>query len=144
MTWNRNMNRQKKFFEEYSEGQVFYSPMLNGQFQEFSVKVIEEKSKDTYTKFSTNFFSSSLPWRKEIFGKQDFCTSDSSGRRLYVWRINFVNGVLWILSGGNGRGTSYEWYSEDNKYEKLYEEILEFLLEKYELTDELRDLQASI
>lgn len=129
------MKKEKKFFEEHSEGQVFYSPILNGQFQKFYTTVIEEASKDTYMKFSTNFFSSSLPWRKELFGKQDFCTSDSSNRRLYVWRINFVNGVLWILSGGNGRGTSYEWYSEDNKYEELYKELIEYLLNIYDLKE---------
>lgn len=134
------MNKEKKFFEEHSEGQFFYSPILNGRFQDFSSKVIELKDIEIYKKFSTNFFSSSIPWRKENFGKQDFCTSDSSGRRLYVWRINLENGVLWILSGGNGRGTSYEWYSDSNTYQELYEEILKFLLDKYDLINDLSHL----
>ena len=134
------MNPEKRFFEENSVGQVFYSYSHGGKFQMFTVKIIENKSKETYSKFSDCFYSSSIPWRKNLFGKQDFCTSDSQNRRLYVWRVNLNHGVLWILSGGNGRGTSYEWYSETNNYDELHEEIIEYLLSKYGLKDELSDL----
>lgn len=127
------MNKEKKFFEENSEGQIFYSEGYSGVLQNLAVKVIENESMDTYCDYSTSLFGSNIPWKKEKLGKQDFCTSDSSNRRLYGWKINLDHGVLWILSGGNGRGTSYEWYSEKDQYDELFEDSVTFLFDLYNL-----------
>jgi len=124
------MNKEKKFFEEHSEGQPLYSMSHGGQFQALSSNLIEHDMK-TYIKLSSSFFSSDINGRKEMLGKQDFCTSDSCGRRLYVWKVQLNSGILWIVSGGNGRGTSYEWYSEEDKYDDLYREILDYLFNLY-------------
>lgn len=85
-----------------------------------------------YSDFSTKFFSADIKWRKELLGKQDFCTSDSANRRLYVWKRELQNSTIWIISGGNGRGTSYEWYSDKPLDDVLYE-ILEYLFDLYQL-----------
>lgn len=129
------MNTEKKFFEKNSAGQPFYSFSHGQKFSKLSLDMID-KGINTYKDFSTSFFSSNIPWRKEVFGKQVFCTSDSANRRLYVWRVDLNNGVLWIITGDNGRGTSYEWYSENNHYDELYDEIIEYLLKVYNLDGE--------
>jgi hypothetical protein len=41
------------------------------------------------------------------YGKQDFCTTDSSNRRLYCWQVPLSYSSVWILTAP-GRGTSYE------------------------------------
>lgn len=40
--------------------------------------------------------------------------------------------TVWILSGGNERGTSYEWYSE-KELDEVLPEIMEWLFDVYQL-----------
>lgn len=128
------MNIEKKFFEDNSAGQPFYSMSHGGKFQELCTRIVED-SFEKYSAFTTPFFTSDIKWRKELLGKQDFCTIDSARRRLYVWKAVLNHGILWIIAGGNGRGTSYEWYSEDDSYDELFEEIIEYLFNIYGIHD---------
>lgn len=126
------MKADKKFFEEHSVGNPLYSMSHGGLFQVLCSNLIAHDI-ESYERLSTSFFSDDIKGRKETLGKQTFCTSDSCNRRLYVWRIDLEHGILWILSGGNGRGTSYEWYSETDQYDNLYQEIIEYLFNLYEI-----------
>lgn len=122
---------EKEYFEQNSIGQPFYDPIYNDAFVAFSDKYM--KDKDSFIAFSENFYDSNIPNRKTIFGKQTFITSDSSNRRLYVWRIDLSNGILWIISGTRGRGTSYEWFSETNSYNSLFDNIIDYLYDVYNM-----------
>lgn len=45
---------------------------------------------------------------KNIFGKQDFCFTDSESRRIWAWKITLKSGYLWLLTDSNEKGTGYE------------------------------------
>lgn len=124
-------NTEKEFFQKNSVGQIF-----SGEYYSNFLKLhgsIVSKGKDCFIKFSKRFNGGTKSYYADLFGKHAFVTTDSSKRNIYVWKINLKNGTLWILNGANGRGTSYEWHSEQNKYHELYNEVIEFLFNKYEI-----------
>lgn len=120
------MNKEKKFFEENSEGLLIYNPQCYDYiFGNLVMKIME--TKEDYLEWSNIMFGSNINERKDLYGRQSFCTSDSSNRRLYCWKIELNNGIVWILSGGNGRGTTFECYSPNQTYLEIAKEFLEFM-----------------
>lgn len=97
------MNRHKVYFEKNSQGQFLY---MDHTMADWTRQFYE--TRESHSKF-TKLLQENIKEFKRIFGRQNFCTSDSENRRLYVWRLPLKSGDLWLLSGGNGRGTSYEW-----------------------------------
>lgn len=65
----------------------------------------------------------------DLFGKQDFCMIDGSGRRVHVWKRTLKSGNIWILAGNKERGTSYnletkiDWMEAQEFFEDLIEEL---------------------
>lgn len=97
------MNKEKDYFQNNATGTFTFS---TNYIQEVYDKIIND-GLDTYKEYSL-LMSTNIKLLKNILGRQDFCTSDSSGRRLYVWRRQLSGGSYWIITGGNGRGTTYE------------------------------------
>lgn len=127
------MNKEKKYFEEHSKGEFIYQSDKVALITNNLINASQgEPEFKPYSDYSTKFFSSDIKWRKELLGKHDFCTSDSANRRLYVWKRELQNSTIWIISGGNGRGTSYEWYSNKPLDGVIYE-IFEYLFNLYQI-----------
>lgn len=63
-----------------------------------------------------------------LYGKQDFCTEDGSGRRLYVWRKELKSGNIWVLAGNQEKGTTFELEKTVSSHEA--EEFFELLIDK--------------
>lgn len=113
------MNKDKLYFEKHSCGELLHRSSFFREFQQSQYETLEK-----YTKFSELFYSADVEARKQRFGTQTFCTSDSANRRIWVWRLGLPSGIIWILTGKNGRGTSYEYYTTDDKIEQLVKELI--------------------
>ncbi len=121
--------KELEYFEKNSKDSLLYGQGTYAICRKW-LDHYAAKGYETFTTFSKAYFSADVKKRKEIFGKQQFCAMDSRGRRLYVWRKDLTNGTIWILTGGRGRGTSYEYNCDDGKEVALYIEFVYFLLEK--------------
>lgn len=90
---------------------------------------------ETYEK-ATNTLADNRAFFKEKFGRQDFCTSDSANRRLYVWKVDCEGVTLWLLTARE-RGTSYEYVINDDTLTKAEaaNKINEYLEELFDLKD---------
>lgn len=126
-------NKEKLFFEE----NAYYDIAGHENWYKWREKKYKRKLSDVFVKKNRKGFEQihlilkeNIKDFKAIFGKQDFCTSDSSNRRLYVWKQEIENGCIWLITGGNGRGTSYE-VSEHVQWENI-ENYLEELIQKLE------------
>jgi len=97
------MNKEKLFFEQQSIGEFFFS---SNYFVEVYDKIIAD-GKQTFLDFSV-VYDENKKFLIDKLGKQKFCSMDSSCRRLYVWKRQLETGNYWIITGGNGRGSSYE------------------------------------
>lgn len=117
------MSKEKEYFENNSSGTFMYA---TNYMQEVYDTIIND-GLETYNAYSI-LMSTNIKLLKERLGRQDFCTSDSSGRRLYVWRRQLSSGSYWIITGGNGRGTSYEIDESVDVNEVMYD-----IIDVYEL-----------
>lgn len=72
---------------------------------------------------------------KDIFGKQDFCLTDSESRRIWVWKISLPSGYLWISTDSNEKGTGYEG-TEDIHWSEL-EDFFMDLIKKIEQNENI-------
>lgn len=119
------MNKEKTFFEDHSMGEFRYN---SSYFEDIYQKIIVH-SLDAYRRYSI-IHAENVTYLKDKLGKQDFCTSDSANRRLYVWKRSLPSGIYWIITGGNGRGTSYEVDATVN-----LNEVMSDILDVYDITD---------
>lgn len=103
------MNKEKLFFEKKTIGEFFFS---SNYFVEVYDKIIAD-GKQSYLDFSV-VYDENKKFLIDKLGKQHFCSMDSSCRRLYVWKRQLETGNYWIITGGNGRGTTYEVDSDVN------------------------------
>lgn len=96
------MNKEKKYFESTKTIYMNCSP----EWMKWMEKAIESGREDWMK--NSLLLKENVQDFKKLFGKQSFCTQDSSCRRLYVWKKTLPSGYIWLMTAGNGRGTSYE------------------------------------
>ena len=93
---------EKTIFEKSKSINIMNIPEINKWMnpEEFNKEVFEDKNlilKNNKVDFI------------EKFGKQTFCTMDSSRRRLYVWKIEInTETTMWVITAPE-RGTSIEY-----------------------------------
>jgi len=76
----------------------------------------------------------------ETLGKQDFCTSDSVNRRLYVWKREVDGVTYWILTARE-RGTSYEFETTLNNVEENAEKVIDDLIQLFNIETPQKETQ---
>jgi hypothetical protein len=126
------MNPAKKEFESAES----WTLMSTIAFQDWYFGQIK-KGLDTYMQSSSSL-SDNREFFKNKLGKQDFCTSDSANRRLYVWKQDADGVAFWILTACE-RGTTYEFESTPDTVEQNAAKVINKLIEIFEmdLVDEL-------
>lgn len=97
------MNKEKQFFEQSNSSSIQNNDFFRNWLFDYN-NVTREEFDDRHLILKNN-----KKHLLEKIGRQNFCTSDSAGRRLYCWKINISDkGYLWIITAPE-RGTSIEY-----------------------------------
>tara|TARA_Y100001960_G_scaffold332753_1_gene434644 strand:+ start:11280 stop:11696 length:417 start_codon:yes stop_codon:yes gene_type:complete len=114
------MNKEKSIFENTNTKNIT-------SFEEWYVWYSQNTENIEKYGQTQCLLSSNANVFKDIYGEQDFCTYDSSNRRLWAWKQELPSGFIWLISDNKERGTSYEvsegveWSDIQNFIEDLKE-----------------------
>jgi len=91
----------------------------------------QHKSLEVYMQASDTL-GDNREFLKNKLGKQDFCTSDSANRRLYVWKMDADGVPFWILTARE-RGTTYEFETTSGLLNRDADKVIKKIIELFEL-----------